>query len=287
MKIAFVGMGVMGGPMAANISKSGIDVTVYNRTTGRPGEEIAQRAGACIANTISEAVENADLIALCLGDENSVEEILLGKDGVVEHCSKDSTVVDFTTIGPEAAKSVCAQLGRRNIRYIDAPVTGGQPAAESGALTIMVGSDKNVSPKVRKVLEAVGTNLVFCGSCGSGNALKLINQSLCVTNLVGVGEALKLGKTFGISPENIVSACGGGAASSWQLSNLAIRAISGDFAPGFRVQHMRKDLRLLASADGTDLGPAAKHAKDLFDQLIELSADNESLGTQALLKLYT
>jgi 3-hydroxyisobutyrate dehydrogenase len=283
-KIAYLGLGIMGSAMAANLQKKGYSVNGWNRTAGRPHVEELAKIGVLLKSSIEDAVADADLIVTCLGDVADVEQVLLG--AVRSAARKGCVVVDMTTIGRDAAVKIAAELGKSGLPFLDAPVTGGDIGAKNGTLTIMVGGDKSTFDETLPVLETVGKTIVWCGEAGSGQALKLCNQILCAVNLVAVSEALTLAQGLGIDASLVVEVLAGGAGGSWSLSNLGPRILKGDFAPGFPIEHMLKDLRLVhENAEHLDL-PGVELSERLFKQSSAENKGDSRLGTQAMFQAY-
>jgi 3-hydroxyisobutyrate dehydrogenase len=286
-KIAFLGMGIMGAPMATNLVRSGYQVIVWNRTANRPGTQLAESAGAKLAFSIKEAVENADLIFTCLGDVPDVESIILGTGGIAEFAQPNALIVDFSTIGPDAARKLAAELQQRQLRFLDAPVSGGDIGAKNGTLTIMVGGEETDFQECKPLLEVLGKKIVHCGSVGSGQAVKLCNQVLCAIHMIALCEAMQLAKQQGIDPNLIIEVCSSGAAGSWALSNLGPKIVESDFAPGFTIKHILKDLRLVQeSIESPDIDlPGVELADRLFQAVKSLEGGAEQ-GTQAMIRAY-
>lgn len=288
-QIAFLGLGVMGGPMTANLARNGLSVKAWNRTPNRPGIDIAAAAGATIVPSIAEAVESADAIFTCLGDVPDVEEVILGSGGVAETAKPGALVVDFSTIGPNAVKKIAAQLEPRQLRFLDAPISGGDIGAVKGTLTIMVGGSQEDFNQCQPMFAAMGKNVRLCGPVGSGQAVKLCNQVLCALNLVGLCEAFELAKEQGIDPNLVVEVCSTGAAGSWTLANLGPKIARSDFAPGFKIEHILKDLRLvLESMEASSQELPGVELSDRFFKLVrELDGcSGGELGTQAMIRAY-
>ncbi|MGB7444340.1 MAG: NAD(P)-dependent oxidoreductase [Coleofasciculaceae cyanobacterium] len=288
-QLAFLGLGVMGGPMTANLSRKGFPVKAWNRTPNRPGIEIASQAGATIVSTIEEAVKSADIIFSCLGDVPDVEEVMLGAEGVAKYAKPGALVVDMTTIGREAACRIGAELKKHNLRFLDAPVSGGDIGAQKGTLTIMVGGKPGDFAECEPILAAMGQNIRLCGSVGSGQGVKMCNQILCSLHMVGLCEAIKLAQQQGIDPNLIIEVCSTGAAGSWALANLGPKIAQSDFAPAFMIKHILKDLRLVQEtlqAAGTNL-EGVELAERLFKVVNELDeGKGGEQGTQAMIRAY-
>lgn len=285
--IAFLGLGVMGSAMAANLARAGYSVMAWNRTPDRPGVATAAQAGATIAASIRAAVAAADVIFLCLGDIPDVKAVILGVDGVANFARSGALIVDTSTIGPDAAKELAKALEHRHLRFLDAPISGGDIGARNGTLTIMVGGDRNDFEACKPLLEAIGKTIRLCGPVGSGQAVKLCNQALVSAYMVGICEAMLLAEQMHIDPSTIVEVCGSGAAASWALTNLGMKVARSDFQPGFAIQHMLKDLRILQENNrlsGVEL-PGVELAEQLFQIANALDGGSEQ-GTQAMIRAY-
>jgi 3-hydroxyisobutyrate dehydrogenase len=287
--IAFLGLGVMGGYMAANLARGGYSVKAWNRTPNRPGIEVAASAGATVVSSIREAVEAADIIFSCVGDIPDVEAVILKTGGVAEFAKPGALAIDTSTIGPDAARKISAELKLRNLRFLDAPISGGDIGAKNGTLTIMVGGEPSDFEEILPVLEVLGKTIRLCGPVGSGQAVKLCNQVLCALNMVGLCEAMQLAEQQGIDPKLVVDVCSTGAAGSWALSNLGPKIIESDFRPGFTIKHILKDLRLVQESLQS-LGrtlPGIEMSDRLFKLVQEMdSGAGGEQGTQAMIRAY-
>lgn len=292
-KVAYLGMGIMGAAMAHNLLKAGHAVTVYNRTKTRPALAELAQSGASVADSLAQCVKDADIVFSCLGDEHDVASVLTGTGGVIEHLAKGAIVVDFSTIGPDMAIKISSDFARCGIEFLDAPVTGGDVGARLGTLTIMVGGDKTAFEQVQPLLSAMGKTIVHCGKSGSGQALKLCNQVLCAVNLIAVVEAFDLAQKLGLAPALVVDALGSGAGGSWALNTLGPRILKEDFAPGFSIQHMLKDLRLVKESlgavqaqnatDGAGDLAGTELAVTLFNKVLAIrGSEGLQMGTQAM-----
>jgi len=293
MKIAYLGLGLMGQAMAVNLARAGLDVVGWNRTPGKSGEKALLEAGGKVEKSLETAVSGAAVIFTCLGDIGDVEQILLGKGGVAEFAPAGAVIADFSTIGPEAAKRIYGALGAKGMHFLDAPVTGGDVGARNATLTIMVGGDEKPFQTALFAFEKMGKNIKHCGPSGSGQALKLCNQILCAVNMISVCEALHLAERLGVDENLVVDLLSAGAGGSWALTNLGPRIIKEDFEPGFALKHMLKDLRLVfENVDGqADLLPGTKLAQDLFRKVGEPDISNGgsangARGTQAMRLAY-
>ncbi|CAN5239850.1 NAD(P)-dependent oxidoreductase [soil metagenome] len=291
--VSFLGMGIMGAAMAANLvprlKQNGLRLKVWNRTPGTAGLELAKAAGAEVFDHLKDCVSGSEIVFSCLGDELDVASVLTGPGGVSQLAAKDCLVVDFSTIGPKAARSIAKALALVDMKFLDAPVTGGDIGAKQGTLTIMVGGDLAAFHELEPYLEAMGKTIRHCGKSGNGQALKLTNQTLCALNLIGVCEAISMAEELGLDNKLVVDVLENGAGGSWSLSNLGRRILADDLAPGFATNHMLKDLRLaFENLDSTDCFPGTRLAFDLFEEAMAPLAKTASqeLGTQAMIKAY-
>jgi 3-hydroxyisobutyrate dehydrogenase len=285
--VAFLGLGVMGGSMAANLATGGYGVKAWNRTPNRPGIDVAASAGATIASSISEAVEGADIIFICVSDVADVEEVVLGSGGVAESAKPGALVIDTSTIGPEAVRKIATELQKHDLRFLDAPISGGDIGAQKGTLTIMVGGDREDFEEARPLLEVLGKTIRLCGPTGSGQAVKLCNQVLCSVHMVALCEAMQLANQQGIDPNLVVEVCSTGAAGSWALANLGPKIADADYQPGFAIKHMLKDLRLVQeNLDALEL-PGVDMAQRLFKVVEDMDGGlGREQGTQAMVRAY-
>ena len=245
-RAGFVGLGIMGNPMAANLLRAGFALTVWNRTVSRVEPLVA--AGATAAGSPAAVARASDAVVICVSDSPDVEEVVLGPGGVAEGAKPGTIVIDCSTIAPATAKKVAAALDERGVRFLDAPVSGGDVGAKAGTLAIMVGGDADAFEQARPVFEAMGKTIVHVGPSGAGQVVKLCNQVAGALNLLAMAEAIALCRRSGVDPARMLEVVSKGAAGSWMLENLGPRAIAGDFAPGFMVELMQKDLRLIAEA---------------------------------------
>jgi 3-hydroxyisobutyrate dehydrogenase len=282
-RIGFIGLGIMGMPMAMNLLKTGYPVTVYNRTVSK-AEKIAAK-GAQKEGSPKEVAAASHVIITIVSDTPDLEEVVLGKNGVIHGIRPDSVLIDMSTISPSATRKIAEKLKEKKCHMLDAPVSGGEQGAIDGTLSIMVGGDAAIFERCRPVLEAMGKNIIHVGSNGMGQTVKLMNQILVAGTLNAVVEALVFGMKNCVDLEKAIDAVKGGAAGSWQLSNLAPRIIRRDFRPGFKVGLMKKDLKLVmeaAESSGTPL-PVTGLVYQMFSDL-QAAAGGES-GTQALAKV--
>jgi len=285
--VSFLGMGIMGSAMAANLSRKNVNVKVWNRSPERPGIEIARAAGAEVCPKLADAIDGAQLVFSCLGDVADVEAVLTGTSGVCQLAAPGAIVVDFSTIGPAAARALEARLAAAKMVFLDAPVTGGDVGAREATLTIMVGGPESAFREIEPYLLTMGKTVRYCGPIGSGQALKLANQALCALNLVGVCEAMRMVEDLGLDKKLVVEVLEKGAGGSWALSNLGPRIVADDLQPAFAMKHMLKDLRLVfENVPPHGQLPGTRLAYDLFEKVLTMDAGAAELGTQAMVKAY-
>ena len=273
--------------MAANLAKAGFRVAVWNRSAASPWVEFAASRGCAISKTVEEALEGSRIVCSCVTDGPALRSILFAKGRDLKKLLPGEApalpmVVDFSTIGPVEARGLSEQLRALGIRFVDAPVTGGDIGAREGALTFMVGASGDDLETIRPLLNAMGKKIVHAGPVGSGQSLKLVNQLLCGVNLLAVVEAFQAAEAMGMDRKLVVEACGGGAAGSWQLVNLGPKIIAQDHRPGFRAAHLLKDLRFLRDAlgNGQSEPPCFAAALEAFQRITEMGQGE--LGTQTV-----
>jgi 3-hydroxyisobutyrate dehydrogenase len=243
-KVAFVGLGVMGYPMAGHLkTKGGHNVTVFNRTAAKAEKWVAQHGGKR-APTPKDAASGQDFVMACVGNDNDLREVMLGKDGIFAGVDKGTVVVDHTTASAEIARELHAEAKNRRFDFIDAPVSGGQAGAENGALTVMCGGDAAAFAKAEKVIAAYARACNLMGASGSGQLAKMVNQ-ICIAGVVqGLAEALHFAQKAELDIEKLVATISKGAAQSWQMENRYKTMAAGKFDFGFAVDWMRKDLAI-------------------------------------------
>jgi 3-hydroxyisobutyrate dehydrogenase len=245
-RIAFIGLGIMGRGMVKNLLKTGYPVTVWNRTASRADELVA--LGATAAASPSEAAANADIVMSCVSDTPDVEAVLLGENGAIHGARAGMIFIDLSTISPKSTRKIAATLREAGIGLLDAPVSGGSEGAERGTLSIMVGGESSDFERSLSVFKSIGKTVTYMGASGSGQATKLVNQILCVANMLAAGEALLLAQASGLDLAKTIQAVGGGAGGSWMLANRGSQVIVRDFRPGFTIDLQQKDLRLVLEA---------------------------------------
>lgn len=244
MKVAFVGLGVMGGPMARHLAAKGHDVTVYNRTDEKSRAWVAAYGGAQAA-TPRTAAANADIVFVCVGNDDDVRSVVYGPDGVLAGARSGSIVVDHTTASATLARELAASCAEQGVGFIDAPVSGGQAGAENGQLSVMCGADdEQVFDRAYPVIMSYAKICKRLGDAGSGQLAKMVNQ-ICIAGVVqGLSEGLNLALAAGLDPDALVEVISQGAAGSWQMSNRANTMVRNEFNFGFAVEWMRKDLAI-------------------------------------------
>ncbi len=253
-RVGFVGLGTMGGAMAANVARAGHSVTAWNRTPGR-GDALAD-LGVAVVESPAAVARASDIVVSIVSDTPDVEAVLFGPDGVEAGAGEGLLVVDMSTISPSATRGFAERLGGRGVRYLDAPVSGGSEGAKKGTLSIFVGGDAADLDRARPVLETMGTTITHMGPIGSGQAAKAINQVILAGTYLGVAEGIVLAIKAGLDVDRLVAALGGGAAQSWVLANRSGRMAANDYPLGFKVSLHRKDLGIalqLARETGTAL----------------------------------
>ncbi|MGV3519247.1 NAD(P)-dependent oxidoreductase [Luteitalea sp.] len=259
MRIAFLGLGVMGGPMAGHLQRAGHDVVVYNRTASRADAWVTEYGGQQAA-TPREAAAGADLVCACVGADADVREVTVGPDGAFHGMRADAVFVDHTTASAAVARELHEAARARGLHFIDAPVSGGQAGAQKGQLSVMCGGDEEPYTRVEPVLKAYGKMVARIGDSGAGQLCKMVNQ-LCIAGLVqGLAEALHFAKQADLDIPAVMSVVSKGAAQSWQMENRWQTMVDGQFEFGFAVDWMRKDLGIVmdeARRNGARLPVAA------------------------------
>jgi 3-hydroxyisobutyrate dehydrogenase len=284
LRVGFIGLGIMGSAMAMNIHKKGFPLIVYNRT--RSKAEPFAKLGVPVANSPREVAEKSDVVIDMVTDAPDVEEVLFGRDGVVYGAHPGLIVIDMSTNSPEYARYFAKRLAEYGIEFLDAPVTGGDVGARQGTLTIMVGGKREVFEKVRPVLEAMGKTIIYAGDVGNGQMLKLLNQIVVGIDMLAVAEAMALAKKAGIDMDKLFTVLSTGAANSFTVQYYMPKMMKGDYEPGFRAAHLKKDLRY-ALETANKLGvplPGTALTLELYNALVAKGLGDK--GTQALLKLY-
>jgi len=281
LRVGFVGLGIMGGPMARNAMKAGFPLTVFNRTAAK--SEPLREAGAAVVDSPAAVAAASDVCVSCVSDTPDVLEVVLDPErGIVAGAHDGLVAVDCSTVAPSVAPRCHEALAARGAGFVDAPISGGDVGARQGTLSIMCGGRRQDFGRARPVLEAMGKTVTYCGQSGAGYLVKLCNQILGGLHLVAAAEALALADAAGVDLDAMLQAVSSGAAGSWMLTNLAPKMAKGDFAPGFFVDYQLKDLRLAHDAAhqfGVPL-PGAALAEWMFHVTSRQGHGRD--GTQAL-----
>lgn len=283
-RAGFIGMGIMGAPMAGNLIKAGFPVTVYNRSPEKTQPLAGQ--GAEVAGSPAAVASACDIIVSCVSDTHDVLDVILNEDnGVIAGVHKDAIVIDCSTVAPKAAIQCSQTLADRGAHFLDAPVSGGDVGAQAGTLSIMVGGKREAFDRALPVFNVMGKTITYCGDSGAGYLVKLCNQILGALHLVAAAEAVSLAESAGVDTSAMLQAVSGGAAGSWMLTNLAPKMVKGDYDPGFFVDYQLKDLRLAhdAAHECSAPLPAAALAETLFRAASIQGYGKE--GTQAMVKV--
>ncbi len=253
--VAFIGLGVMGYPMAGHLAKAGHRVTVYNRTTSK-AEAWAEEHGGKIADTPAEAASGARLVCACVGNDDDLESVALGGDGILAGMAEGAIFVDHTTASAKIARELDREATGRSLHFLDAPVSGGQAGAENGALTIMVGGDERTFDEARPVISVYAKAVALMGPAGSGQLTKMVNQICFIGILQSLSEGLNFAVRAGLDAAKVVEVISKGAAQSWQMDNRALTMVEDSFDFGFAVDWVRKDLAICmaeAEENGAEL----------------------------------
>ncbi len=277
MEIAWIGTGIMGAPMARRLLRAGHGVRVYNRSAEKARPLAGD--GAVVAADAAEAARGADVVFIMVSDTPDVEGVAARIEPVL---ARGQLVIDMSTIAPAAERAIAARLAKLGTDYLDAPVSGGETGAIEGTLAIMVGGSEAAFARARPLFDLLGKRVTHMGPVGAGQTTKLANQIAVAVTLEAAAEALLFAREGGLDPAKVIEAIGAGAAGSWQLNNLGPKIVAGDFRPGFFVQLMRKDLRLVAEAAQTQrlALPGLALMTSMFNAASALGHDRD--GTQAV-----
>ncbi len=241
MRIGFIGLGIMGKPMARNLLKAGYDLVVYDIVEANTNDVVAD--GAAAGSSPRNVAEQADVVITMLPNSPEVKQAVLGEGGVIEGVRPEAIVVDMSSIAPLAAQEVAAELLKKNVKMLDAPVSGGEPKAIDGTLAIMVGGPQDAFDAVKEILLKMGASAVRCGDIGAGNVTKLANQIIVALNIAAVSEAMVLATKADVDPENVFNAIKGGLAGSTVMNAKMPLILERNFKPGFRMELHIKDLQ--------------------------------------------
>jgi len=279
-RLGWVGTGVMGASMCANLMKAGYELCVHSRTPTKAQPLLD--TGAKWADTPAEVAEQSDVIFTMLGFPSDVMDVLIGEASVLHGCQPGKVIVDMTTSEPTLAKELAAVCHQQGVKLLDAPVSGGDVGARDGTLSIMIGGDAKTAQRLAPLWEALGKTWVLQGGPGAGQHTKMVNQMLIASTMMGISEALLYAQQAGLDPNLVLESVQSGAAGSWSLSNLVPRILQSDFNPGFYVEHFVKDLEI-AQAEAERLGvptDSLSLAQSRYRSLLE--TDRGRLGTQAI-----
>jgi len=286
MKLGFIGLGVMGYPMAGHLQKAGHEVCVFNRTASKAENWVAEFGGKHAA-TPAAAAADCDMVMCCVGNDDDVRQVLLGDNGALAAMQSNTLLIDHTTASAELARELYALAGERGVGFLDAPVSGGQAGAENGALTIMLGGDPDVFAKAEPVLGAYGKFAKLLGPSGSGQLAKMVNQ-ICIAGVVqGLAEGLSFARRGGLGGEALVEVISKGAAGSWQMDNRHSTMLQDEYEFGFAVDWMRKDLGIAfneANTNGAEL-PLAHMVDEFYAEVQQMGGGR--WDTSSLLARFT
>lgn len=279
-KIAFIGVGVMGKFMVSNLLKNGFEVSIYARNKAKVEDSIKE--GAVFCETIKECVQNKDAIITIVGYPKDVEEVYFSQEGIINSASQNSYLIDMTTTTPTLSVKIHEEAKKKNLKALDAPVSGGDIGAKNATLSIMVGGEKEDFEACKKIFEAMGKTIVYAGNAGSGQHTKMANQIAIAGVMAGVSEAIAYGKKMGLDIPTMLASISNGAAQSFHLTNNAPKMYKREFEPGFYIKHMVKDLKI-----ANEEMPNLKVLKDVLEiyETLEKNGDGD-LGTQAICKYY-
>ncbi|WP_323588768.1 NAD(P)-dependent oxidoreductase [Aliarcobacter butzleri] len=279
-KIAFIGVGVMGKFMVSNLLKNGFEVSIYARNKAKVEDSIKE--GAIFCETIKECVQNKDAIITIVGYPKDVEEVYLSQEGIINSASQNSYLIDMTTTTPTLSVKIHEEAKKKNLKALDAPVSGGDIGAKNATLSIMVGGEKEDFEACKKLFESMGKTIVYAGNTGSGQHTKMANQIAIAGVMAGVSEAIAYGKKMGLDIPTMLASISNGAAQSFHLTNNAPKMYKREFEPGFYIKHMVKDLKI-----ANEEMPNLKVLKDVLEiyETLEKNGDGD-LGTQAICKYY-
>ncbi len=279
--IAFIGVGVMGKSMVRNLNKAGYHITIFTRTKSKVNDLINEGIDWC--NSIQECVQNKDIIMTMVGYPKDVEDIYYGNHGILENAKENAICIDFTTSAPALVQKIYTDAKIRNIKSLDAPVSGGDIGAKNGTLSIMVGGDKNVYEDVYPLLQILGQTINYVGQAGLGQHTKMTNQIVIAGTIAGVVEAIHYAHQTGLETDTMMKCISKGAAGSWQLEHNGQAILDNNFNPGFYIKHFIKDMKI-AQKEMSDRDIQL----DILNKVLEMytNLNEDELGTQALIHHY-
>ena len=284
--VAFIGLGVMGYPMAGYISKAGHNVTIYNRTTAKADKWLTEYKGTK-ADTPAKAADEAEYIFTCVGNDNDLREVTFGDNGIFKTIKKDAVYIDNTTASAIIAKEIYNYSKQNGFGFLDAPVSGGQAGAENGALTVMIGGDEENFEKAKDKIDCYSKKMKLLGPAGSGQLAKMVNQ-ICIAGLVqGLSEGINFGMKAGLNMKDVIEVISKGAAQSWQMENRYETMIQDKFDFGFAVDWMRKDLKIALeeSKKNNSLLPVTEMVDKYYGEVQEMGG--QRWDTSSLIKRLT
>src|SRR5690554_208049 len=282
MKIGFIGLGIMGKPMAKNLLKAGYELVVYDINPA-PVDELTTE-GAKKGNSSKDIAERTDVILTMLPNSPEVKEVALGENGIIEGAKSGGVLIDMSSINPLVSKEIAEKLAEKGVEMLDAPVSGGQEKAVAGTLAFMVGGKEEVFNKYKSILDIMGGSVTLVGNIGAGETTKLVNQAIVAVNIAVVAEALTMGKKAGVDPERIFQAIRGGLAGSQCLDDKAPRMFKGEYAPGFKIKLHVKDLANVfeTSRELHTAMPLTSQVMEMMQALLSEGYEENDLGGLAL-----
>jgi 2-hydroxy-3-oxopropionate reductase len=284
MKIGFIGLGIMGKPMAKNLMKAGYSLIVYD-INKEPVKELMS-LGAEGGSSPKDVAERTDIIITMLPDSPQVKDVILGENGVLEGARRGAIIIDMSSIAPAVSKEVAIKAEEKGVEFLDAPVSGGEPKAIDGTLAIMVGGKKEVLDRCYDILNKMGSSITLCGEAGAGNITKLANQIIVALNIAAMSEALVLGTKAGVDPEIIYKAIRGGLAGSTVLDAKVPKVLARDFSPGFKIDFHIKDLKNAIST-AHEVGVPLPLTSQIMEILQALKVDGKGLSDHsAVIQFY-
>lgn len=283
-KIAFIGIGVMGSPMTINLLKAGYEVNIYTRTKSKALEAI--KSGAIWHDNIASCVQSSDAVITMVGYPFDVEQVYFNEGGILSSAKEGSYLIDMTTTSPSLSKRIYNAAKSRGMHALDAPVSGGDIGAKNASLSIMVGGDKDAFDECMDIFLTLGKTAVYQGEAGCGQHTKMANQIAISGTIAAVCEAISYAKSMGLDPHTVLNSIGGGAAGSFQMTNMAPKILDGDFSPGFYLKHFVKDMKI-AKEESEQAGISLGILNDVLSMYEDLQKRGlGDLGTQALIKYY-
>ena len=284
MKIGFIGLGIMGKPMVHNLQQAGYELVVYDHHTSNMEE--AKENGAIIANSSAQVALESDFIITMLPDSPQVKEVVCASDGILTNAKTGLIIVDMSSISPIASLAIAKECEKHEVIYLDAPVSGGEPKAIDGSLSIMVGGKPEIFDKLKEIFAILGDSYVLCGDVGAGNITKLANQMIVASNIAILSEALVFAKKANVNPQTVYEAIQGGLAGSTVMDAKALMMINGNFKPGFRIDLHIKDLKN-AIDSAHSIGAPANLSVMVMEMMQMLKSDgDDKLDHSAIVKYY-